>query len=125
MVRRLQEQNVTNVYINAANPGLVRSQMQYDILGPLPSRYYRISKWIQDYQSMWTPMDASLTPLYLGVAIDDIQHNNINGKLYSPVAVEVVYPPEISMNEKMQDEVWNFCDELVKEFIATNNNNKE
>ena len=119
MVRRLQEQNVTNVYINAANPGLVRSPMQYDILGPLPSRYYRISKWIQDYQSMWTPMDASLTLLYLGVAIDDIQHKNINGKFYSPVAVEVVSPPEISMNEKIQDEVWNFCDELVKEFIAT------
>jgi hypothetical protein len=68
---------------------------------------------------MWTPMDAALTPLYLGVAIDDIQQKNINDKFYSPVAVEVASPPEIAMNEEMQDKVWNFCDELVKEFILT------
>ena len=118
MVKQLQQENVSNVYVNAANPGIVRTPMQYrHSLKPTnPQLVNTITKWIQDRQTMWNVTEGALTPLYLGVATNDIQHMNINGRYYSPMAVEVS-PATIALDTDLQGKVWKFCNDLIKDYV--------
>ena len=119
MVKQLQQDNVSNVYVNAANPGIVRTPMQYrhSVKKSNPPLVNTITKWIQDKQNMWNATEGALTPLFLGVATNDIQHMNINGRYYSPMAVEAS-PPTIALNKELQEKVWKFCNDLVKDYVV-------
>jgi len=118
MNKQLQQENISNVYINAANPGIVRTPMQYrhSLKASNPPLVNTMTKWIQDKQNMWNATEGALTPLYLGVATNDIQQMKINGRYYSPMAVEVS-PPTIALDTELQDKVWEFCNDLIKDYV--------
>ena len=61
--------------------------------------------------------EASLTALYLGVS-EEVVAKNIRGKNFHPIAQEVVNP--LARDEELQIKLWEFLDELVKEFIPEN-----
>ena len=112
MSRRLEKAGVANVYVNAANPGNVRTAMPYKDLkekGHPPAK--GALKWFMDQRSLWSAEDGALTELFLGVAAE-----NITGKFYSPMAVEVENPQ--SLDEDRQDSLWEFCEKLVKDYIT-------
>jgi hypothetical protein len=50
-----------------------------------------------------------LTGLYLAT------HYDIKGKYYHPQAQEVINP--LALDEDLQDRLWNFSDQLVKDFL--------
>lgn len=116
ITQRLQNENISNVYINAANPGIVRTPMQYKHSNGKsnPAFVNAVVKWFQDRQTMWTAEEGALTPLFLGVAINEMHEKNIRGKLYSPVGMQVDPP---YLDEVMQDKLWLFCEDLVKYFM--------
>jgi hypothetical protein len=63
---------------------------------------------------MWTSDEGALTMLFLGVAIDKLEIGKITGKYYHPQSLEVENP--LAMDEKLQDDLWNFSESLVAPF---------
>ena len=63
---------------------------------------------------MFTPKEAALTALYLGVS-EDVITKNIRGKYFHPIAQEVINP--LAQDEVLQTKLWMFLDELVKEHV--------
>ena len=75
--------------------------------------------WIFDLvknKLLWSSLEGALTELYLGVAVDQLKAKNIRGKYFHPQSVEVVNP--LALDEKLQDDMWSFCDELVSPFFV-------
>jgi len=101
-----------NIYINAMGPGAASTHLMNK--NPyFPSWLSNVKIWVEK-RLTWTAEEGALTLLYLGVATDEIGEKNIRGKYFHPQAVEVVNPN--SLDEKLQDEFWSFCEELVKDF---------
>ena len=69
-------------------------------------------------QVMWSSLEGALTPyrvVYLAVATDELKSKNIRGKYYHPQATEIDHP--YANDEVLQDNVWNLCEVLVKDFL--------
>lgn len=105
LTRQLGKQSTT--YVNSATPGAASSEMTLtkNIPAILPQFIKNAIHYFSS-QVMWS---------YLGVATDDIKSNNIRGKYYQPQAVEIDH--QHAYDEVLQDNVWNLCEELVKEYL--------
>ena len=110
ITKRLQNKNISNAYINAANPGNVRTDMSDNAVNS------NVVKRFQDWRVMWTSEEGALMPLFLGVATDHIREKDIRGRFFSPMGVEVVN--QQSMDMELQEKVWNLCEDSVKDFIT-------
>jgi len=108
--------NSNNVYINAFHPGIVASQMAGKALteARAPEVLLMFSGWLAS-RFFWTAAEGALTGLFLGTAVHRLQSEHIQGKYYHPQAQEVVNP--IALNETLQDRLWEFSEELVKDFL--------
>ena len=66
---------------------------------------------------MWTAAEGALTLLYLGVATDELVAKQIRGKYYHPQSIPVDHP--LTQGEaELPQKLWQFCDELLKEFAS-------
>lgn len=101
------------VYSNAANPGAVATAI-FDKVPALPKLAQLVLNVLRN-RAMWKPEEGALTLLYLGVATKELKEKNIRGKYFHPQSVEVINP--LSLDEALQDKLWAFCDDLVKDFI--------
>ena len=103
----------SNIYINAMNPGAVRTSLMNK--NPyFPQWLSDIKSWVEE-RLIWSAEEGALTLLYLGAATEEIRKKNIRGKFFHPQAVEVVnWNAE---DEALQDKFWSFCEELVKDFL--------
>ena len=103
----------TNIYINAMNPGAVKTSLMNK--NPyFPQWLSDLKSWVEE-RMIWSAEDGALTLLYLGAATDDIKEGNLRGKYFHPQAVEVVNPK--AEDTSLQDNFWSFCEELVKDFL--------
>ena len=103
----------SNVYVNAGHPGAVNTE----IFDKIPSLYrmVRVAFKVLREKAMWKPEEGALTLLYLGVATEVLKEKNIRGKYFHPQSVEVINP--MSLDEVLQDKLWSFCEDLVKDFV--------
>ena len=102
-----------NIYINAMNPGAVRTSLMNK--NPyFPKWLSDVKGWVEE-RLIWSAEEGALTLLYLGAAADNIREKNTRGKYFHPQAVEVVN--QKAEDEALQDQFWSFCDMLVKEFL--------
>lgn len=113
LTRRLGEQSNNHVYVNAAHPGAVNSAI-WDKNPLLHPSIMGIVNYLRK-NVMWTTAEGALTLLYLGVATDQLQDKAIRGKYFHPQSQEVVNP--LAMDEELQKRLWEFSDELVKDFL--------
>ena len=65
---------------------------------------------------MWTAEEGALTILYLAVAVDQLKEKDIRGRYYHPQSHEVINP--LSLDEQLQDDLWDFSEELVADIIG-------
>ena len=114
MTRRLGEQST--IYVNSATPGAASSEMTLtkNIPTILP-QFIKNAIHYASSQVMWSSEVGALTEIYLGVATEDIKSNNIRGTYFHPIAVEIDHPH--ANNKVLQDNVWNLCEELVKDYL--------
>lgn len=63
---------------------------------------------------MWTAAEGALTMLFLGVATQRLKEEDIRGKYFHPQSQEMVNP--LALDTDLQQAVWKFSDELVKDF---------
>ena len=102
-----------NIYINAMNPGAVRTSLMNK--NPyFPKWLSDVKGWVEE-RLIWSAEEGALTLLYLGAAADNIREKNTRGKYFHPQAVEVVNP--MAEDEALQDKSWSFCEVLVKDFL--------
>ena len=102
-----------NIYINAMNPGAVRTSLMNK--NPyFPKWLSDVKGWVEE-RLIWSAEEGALTLLYLGAAGDTIRETKTRGKYFHPQAVEVVNP--MAEDEALQDKSWSFCEVLVKDFL--------
>ena len=111
LTKRLSEANINNIYANASHPGSVDTGIWMKNAIVIPSF---VLDYLRKY-TMWTEEDGALTQLYLGVATKELMEKDIRGKYFHPQAQEVVNP--LSLDEKLQKDVWDFSEELVSDFL--------
>ena len=114
LTRRLGKQST--IYVNSATPGAASSEMTLtkNIPTILP-QFIKNAIYHASRQVMWSSEEGALTELYLGVATEDLKSNNTRGKYFHPQAVEIDHPH--AYDEVLQDNVWNLCEELVKDYL--------
>lgn len=100
-----------NIYVNACHPGGVDTAL---VDKTLPAFLAPIINTFRE-NLLWSREEGALTPLYLGVATNDLATKNIRGKYFHPQAQEVVNP--LSLDEKLQSDLWDFSEELVSKFL--------
>jgi len=103
----------STIHVNACHPGAVDTFL-WDKGEAMPSFVVDFVNYLRK-NVMWTAEEGALTQLYLGVATDELVAKNIRGKYYHPQAQEVVNP--LSLDEKLQKELWEFSDTLVAKFL--------
>lgn len=113
LTKRNKSNNVNNVYANVCHPGAVDTGI-WDKNGHIPELLKRYINYLRR-NVMWTTEEGALTQLYLGVATDKLAADDIRGMYYHPQAQEVVNP--LSLDEKLQSDLWKFSDELVSKFL--------
>lgn len=99
-----------NIVANAFHPGLVATPiagkiMETSRMGGTQRKFFETMMGIA-----WQSPDGALSGLYLA-AKDGIQ-----GRFFHPQAREVINPD--SLDEKMQDDLWKFSDELVQNYLS-------
>jgi len=130
--KKEQEESNNNVdpnsimYVNAANIGMVNTNIwdkakveQNQLVGYVK---YFVKLWSISFlrNIMWTSEEGSLTLLYLGTAVKELQNNDIRGKYYHPQSIEMKNHPHAPNNSKtkeLQVKLWNFLDELVQDYV--------
>ena len=102
----------SNIYVNAAHPGAVDTAiwMKNDNI----DKFEKIVTYFRE-NAMWTSEEGALTQIYLGAAVREIKEQDIRGKFFHPQVQEVVNP--LSLDEKIQEDLWAFSDELVAKFL--------
>jgi hypothetical protein len=78
--------------------------------------------WVKR-EAMWTPAEGALTGLYLGAAIDRLRGENVRGLYFHPQSEPIVNP--LANNEVLQDKLWDFSEELVKDFLPTDHTDED
>ena len=63
---------------------------------------------------MWKADEGALTGLFFIAATDKLEKENIRGRYYHPIAQDVENP--LANDEDLQDRLWSFTEELVKDF---------
>jgi retinol dehydrogenase-14 len=108
----------STIYANAFHPGLVNTAAFDKEIENLrtPQTIRPIVEWFRS-EVVWTPAEGSLTGLFLGVAVDRLVKDDIRGRYFHPQAQEVTNP--MAEDERLQDDLWKFSDELVKDFLPT------
>jgi retinol dehydrogenase-14 len=106
----------STIYVNAFNPGATDTAIWDKIIED--SRASQIFRSFVDWMRsnvMWTAGEGALTGLFLGVAVDRLVQDNIRGRYFHPQAIEVTNPS--AENEVLQNDLWEFSEELVEEFL--------
>lgn len=104
----------STTFVNAVHPGAVDTGIWQK--NPM------IPSFLQDFITylrknvMWTAAEGALTMLYVGVATKRLKKENVRGKYFHPQSQEMVNP--LSLDVDLQDAVWKFSDELVKDFMS-------
>lgn len=106
----------SNIYANAFHPGAVATEIWEKTLSQARAPQFTVDffEWLKR-ETMWTPAEGALTGLFLGAATDRIVRDNLRGRYYHPQAQEVVNP--VALNQTLQDQLWEFSEELVKDFL--------
>lgn len=101
------------IHVNAGHPGAVNTAIWDKLLLPsfVDFAVNKIRKKI-----MWTSEEGALTLLYLGAATEELRDKHVTGKYFQPQTKEVVNP--LALDEKLQDELWRFSEELVADFFV-------
>ena len=116
LTRRLGKEST--IYVNSAHPGVVQtnminayeSKMKGEMPSFLPSFLIDMHLYLLNLIN-WSANEGALTELYLGVATDEIQRNNVRGRYFHPQSVEVSHP--YADDEELQESVWTLCEEVV------------
>ncbi|CAB9503387.1 daunorubicin C-13 ketoreductase DnrU [Seminavis robusta] len=100
--------------VNAFHPGLVNTPIVEKILasGNLPAFAANVFRERMS-STAWQSPDGALTGLYLACVPAE---KGIRGRYFHPMAQEVVNPA--SLDEKLQDDLWAFSQDLVKDYLA-------
>ncbi|KAF8938966.1 hypothetical protein EDD21DRAFT_374667 [Dissophora ornata] len=119
LARRLST-TAPNVYVNAAHPGIVDTEMcrhSADSWGRVPAFFMRtIAKTVA-----YTPEQGALTPLYCATSPeieksiskkDDVK--GIKGKFFIPIAKQL-RPSKLTNSVELQEKVWEYTEKLVAE----------
>jgi len=113
LTQRLKANNHSNVYVNAVHPGAVHTEIWNK--NPLIPNFLQETIILYLRQNvMWTAAEAALTMLYLGTATEELRVNNIRGQYYHPQSVRLENP--LANDPVLQTKIWDFSDELVKDF---------
>lgn len=113
LTRRLGKDS--SIYVNTANPGSVATPMMERFL------HFDLPEFVQSWHAMlvnnvfWSPEEAALTELYLGVATEEIREKQLRGRYFHPQSVEVTNSYAESV--ELQENVWNLCEGLVEKFL--------
>lgn len=102
----------SNVFINSAHPGAVQTEIWKKLNLPKILDFF-LEKWLGNI--FWTSDEGALTLLYLAANVEELRKKDIRGKYFHPQSVEVVNP--FSLDESLQDRLWQFSEELISEFI--------
>merc|ERR1711983_126531 len=114
------------VYANAANPGAVatkiwRDRTWNDAGAGVSGMFWNAFTSLHQSWFMWTPEEGSLTPLYLGTAVEELREKDIRGQYFHPqsrrMEDHVLFPEDnAGRTEELQQNLWIFLDELVADF---------
>lgn len=122
LTRRLEaKRSPSNIYVNAGHPGLVNTPIFEKYASKLallpeflhPTIIRIVNAFMKAFS--WTPAEGALTVLFLGVATDSIVKKDLRGRYFHPQVQEVINP--LAQDDDLQDRFWNFCDNLVIDFI--------
>lgn len=100
----------SNVFINSAHPGAVQTEIWKKLNLPKILDFF-----LEKSNILWTSDEGALTLLYLAANVEELRKKDIRGKYFHPQSVEVVNP--FSLDESLQDRLWQFSEELISEFI--------
>jgi len=116
LARQYNVSDSSNIYVNAFHPGAAAMEIFGKAMaaGQAPSWLVNIFTWLER-NVFWTPAEGALTGLFLGTAVDRLQTEHILGRYFHPQAQEVVNP--MALNKTLQDRLWEFSEELVKNFL--------
>ena len=98
--------------VNAFHPGVVDTPLGEKVIPASEQGTWFHSVFRMIVKSAWKSPDGALTGLYLAATND----TSIRGRYFHPQAQEVIHP--FSLDEKLQDDLWSFSDELVQAFLA-------
>jgi len=101
------------IHVNAGHPGAVNTAIWDKLL--LPSFVNFAVNKVRE-KMMWNSEEGALTILYLGAATEELRNKHVTGKYFQPQTKEVVNP--LALDEKLQDELWRFSEELVADFFV-------
>jgi len=111
------------VYVNAANPGYVASDIWKDKeWEPLLTQESVVKFVHRCFQSLfWTSKEGALTMIYLGTAVEKLQKDNIRGQYFHPQS-KLMKDHEFAKDNDhetkiLQEKLWKFLDELVADFV--------
>eukprot|EP01049_Picozoa_sp_SAG25_P002642 SAG25_NODE_141_length_14084_cov_356.219148_4_plen_353_part_00 len=92
----------TKVYVNAAHPGFVATELQrhHATLLALPTALLALA-----------PSDGALTPLFLATA-KEVERKDIRGKYYVPIAAPAE-PSELATDPAMATKLWQQSEQMV------------
>ena len=115
LTKLLEKSGNTHVYANSLHPGAVATSIWNIFIGD------KVPEFVKDFfdyarsNMMWTCAEGALTQLFLGVAVDRIKEASIRGKYFHPQVNEVIN--NLALNETLQEELWDFSNELVSNFL--------
>lgn len=114
LARRLASEKV---YVNSTHPGCIETELTQSKLEEESGNglTYKILRFLLDCVNM-TPREACLTPLYLATS-PEIVEQDIRGRYFIPIANEI-QPTYFARDEELQEKLWKFSEELVKEKIG-------
>lgn len=101
------------IFINSFHPGTVFTPIFNTLPAPEPVKYF-LNQYLS--QLMWTPEQASLTMLFLGVEAGKPGSEH-RGKYFHPIA-QPLSPPILANDLELQKAVWEFSDSLLKRVDA-------
>ncbi|KAI8148407.1 hypothetical protein BJV82DRAFT_506533 [Fennellomyces sp. T-0311] len=110
LAKRLEARGIDNLYVNAAHPGIVRS----DLLRHTFESGNLIKKFVQDVVSVSTE-DGALTQLYLATS-PEVESKGIKGKYYVPFG-KAGCPNPYSSSDNNAARLWDFTENLLKEKV--------
>jgi len=107
----------SNIIVNAFHPGVCATEIFDKSLseGKAHKIIKDLTKWVE-HEVMWTASEGALTGMYLGAAVDRLVQNNVRGKYFHPQSQEVVN--ELALDTTLQDNLWEFSEELIKDFLV-------
>ena len=109
-----REQGGEKVFVNAAHPGAVRTEM-IDGIAPLSNRWIgMIICWFVGTFGLSVP-DGALTQLFLATS-PKVESEGIRGRYFVPVAKEI--PPNKLVTEELAAKLWDWTDSHIKRALV-------